>query len=105
MRVSLTVALEDQPQTFEREELVHFVDRRRLGSDQLREASSCRHPRFAPRLVLDAPHHPVDHGDIAVEDTRLDRIDGIAPNHPLWLHELHGAQLRRARKKCLQRYA
>ena len=86
----------------QRQELVDLGDGGRLRGDQAREAARREHPGRPALLLLDAFDHAVHHRDVTEEYARLDRVHGVAPDHPWRLEEFDGLQLRGPRVERLE---
>jgi len=73
----------DDPQTVESKKLVHLVNRRALRRHQWGQAAGGHdlHPNVL--FFLDALDQTVDQSDVTVKDSRLNRIDGVAPTTSL----------------------
>src|SRR5262245_25806083 len=72
-----SVAGVDDPEPVQRQEFVDRLDRRGGRGDERAEAARRDHASAAVVLVPDARDEAVDEAGVAVDDARLDRMDGV----------------------------
>src|SRR5678816_113282 len=82
-----SVALIDDAEPVQREELVHRADGGRLGLDQMGQAAGGEDLR--PRVVLlaDALDEPVDEAGVPEDHAGLDGVDRVAADHARRPHQ------------------
>src|SRR5579875_3256779 len=71
----LAVALKEQPQPLQDQEVVNLFQAASKGGDRLREAARRDAPRAAAKLCAQAPDHGVNRAREAVDHARADRLD------------------------------
>jgi len=90
------VALPDQPQSGERQQVVDLVDQFAVGRDDRRMPAGCDGRRLLAELLADAPEDAVHLAGEAVHEARLERGVGRAPDRGLRRLEVDLEQPRRA---------
>src|SRR5436189_4028774 len=77
----LAIARIDQSESVQGEKLIDQFDRLRLRRDQRGEAAGGDDAGVGGVLAADAGNQAVDQRDVAVDQPRLDGLDGIAAHH------------------------
>src|SRR5262249_1741730 len=95
------VALVNDSQPVEREELIDIVDAGALGSDDARETPGGDDARLRAVFLLHARDDAVDQADVAVKHAGLDRLDRSLADDLLGLDDFDPRQLGGALKERL----